>query len=227
MTAKCFGSGSSGNCWIFTSNTGCRLVVDMGFPWNEIKRFLNFDLNNVHFIITHIDHGDHGKGAKGAIKDGCSIKYRFEEMETFGMGEFTVMAFPVVHNVPTHGFIFSHSECGTCVFMTDTSFVPYKFEGVNHWLIEANYCESILEDRAFKSEATFLYERVLKDHLSIQQCEKVLMNQDLSKTEDIVLLHLSDSNSNEAQFVDRIRKLTGKPTYAAKPGLTLDFTLWA
>jgi len=226
MVAKCFGSGSSGNCWIFTSSTGCRLVVDMGFSWNEIKRFLNFDLNNVHFIITHIGHGDHGKGAKGAIKDGCSIKYRFDEMEPFSMGEFTIMAFPVVHNVPTHGFIFSHQECGTCVFMTDTSFVPYKFEGVNHWLIEANYCESILEDRAFKSETTFLYERVLKDHLSIQQCERVLINQDLSKTESITLLHLSDSNSNESQFVDRIRKVTGKPTYAAKPGLTLDFTLW-
>lgn len=210
---------------LLESSTGQRLVLDMGLPWNKIKELLGYRINDTFFFATHV-HCDHSKGYYSAVKDGAKARMGFTDYEVGQYGEFMVMAFPVVHNVTTHGFLVYHEECGTVVYMTDTSYIAHVFEKVNHWLIEANYCESILEDRAFKSDTTFLYERVLRDHLSIQDCERVLNNQDLSKTETIVLLHLSDGNANEPQFVDRIRKTTGKPTYAAKPGLTLDLTLW-
>lgn len=226
MKFTCIASGSKGNMYILESSTGQRVVLDMGLPWNKIKEVLNHRIEDTFFFCSH-EHFDHIKGYAPALAQGAQARAYFKDYEVGQYGEFMVMAFPVLHNVPTHGFLIYHEECGTVCYMTDTTYIPHVFEKVNHWLIEANYCESILEDRAFKSDTTFLYERVLKDHLSIQQCERVLKNQDLSKTESITLLHLSDGNSNEAQFVDRIRKVTGKPTYAAKPGLTLDFTIWA
>lgn len=45
---------------------------------------------------------------------------------------------------------------------------------------------------------------------------------DLSQVRDIVLLHLSNKNSNAAQFQEEIERLTGKPTYIADKGLKIE-----
>lgn len=226
MILECFGSGSSGNMYVLTSTTGHRLVVDMGFAWVKVKEFLKFDLNNVNFIISHIDHGDHGKGAQGAINAGCNVVYRFEDLEPFRLGEFRIIAFPVLHNVTTYGFLINHDECGTICFITDSAYLPHVFPNVHHWLIEANYCPKIVEERVFRTGEVGNAYRVFNDHMSIDCCEKMLLNQDLKHTENIVLLHLSDGNSNEQEFVNRIRRATGKPTVAAKAGLKMDLSKW-
>lgn len=225
MKYECFGSGSSGNMHVLTSTTGHRLVVDMGFSWPKMKQNLNHDLHNVSFIVSHA-HGDHSKGAKDAKREGCRVIDNFTPMQPFMLFGFQVMAFPVLHNVPTVGFLINHPECGVICYITDTDYLPHVFPNVNHWLIEANYCEEIVTDRAFRTGQTFLAERVLRDHLSIDQCEKMLSNQDLRHTENVVLCHLSDGNSNEAEFINRIRRATGKPTFAARAGLQIDFSLW-
>lgn len=51
-------------------------------------------------------------------------------------------------------------------------------------------------------------------HIGLDTTIEFLKANDLSKTEAILLMHLSDGNSNEKQFVDIIRKQTGIPTYA-------------
>ncbi len=51
------------------------------------------------------------------------------------------------------------------------------------------------------------------------------MAQDLSGVQNIILNHLSERNSHEVRFVDEIKAITGKPVYAAKAGLSIDFYL--
>ena len=46
---------------------------------------------------------------------------------------------------------------------------------------------------------------------------------DLSKITNIVLTHLSDSNSNEAEFKTSVENLTGKLVYVAKKGMVINF----
>lgn len=225
MKYTCYASGSSGNLHVLESSTGQKLVLDMGLSWNKIKEYLGGNIVDTWFIVTHI-HGDHFKGVKGALSHGCQVRYDIKDGESFVCGDFTVLAFDVLHNVPTVGFYVNHHEMGNLVYLTDSGYVDILFENVSHWLIEANYCEQILEDRAFHSNDTYLADRVWKDHMSIQNCEKLLLSNNLKPAEEIILLHLSDGNSNEKQFVDRIKKSTGKPCYDAKPGLTLNLELW-
>ena len=51
----------------------------------------------------------------------------------------------------------------------------------------------------------------------------ILKRHDLTKTKDILLIHLSDGNSNEKEFITKVRRATGKTTRAASPGMELDF----
>lgn len=50
----------------------------------------------------------------------------------------------------------------------------------------------------------------------------VLEANDLSHVSEIVLLHLSENNSDEPYFISEVERHTGKVVYAAKPGLTID-----
>ncbi len=60
--------------------------------------------------------------------------------------------------------------------------------------------------------------------MEIKTTKAVLMAQNLSAVENIVLTHLSDRNSDESGFVDEIKALTGKPVCAAKSGMTVCLT---
>ena len=51
----------------------------------------------------------------------------------------------------------------------------------------------------------------------------MLSANDLSKVNNIVLIHLSDSNSNEKQFVKEVYELTGKNVCAAYNGMEIPF----
>ena len=42
--------------------------------------------------------------------------------------------------------------------------------------------------------------------------------------DNIVLIHLSDGNSDEERFVREVKEITGKPVYAANAGMVLDLS---
>ena len=68
-----------------------------------------------------------------------------------------------------------------------------------------------------------LRRRVITSHMSIDNTIGILKRHDLTKTKDILLIHLSDGNSNEKEFITKVRRATGKTTRAASPGMELDF----
>ena len=54
MTLKCIGSGSTGNCYLLTSNSVETLILDCGIPIKEIKKGLNWNIRGIQgVIITH------------------------------------------------------------------------------------------------------------------------------------------------------------------------------
>ncbi len=143
-----------------------------------------------------------------------------EEKKQFNVGEFTIIPFAVRHDVSLINFnyLIKHPESGTIVFLTDLVYSKYLFPSVNNWIIEANYCESIVN-----SSNGFLSSRILNSHLSIQNCIKLLQANDLSQTNNICLIHLSDSNSNAREFKQKVTDATGKMVTIAEPNLTIDF----
>lgn len=75
-------------------------------------------------------------------------------------------------------------------------------------MLECNYSKEILDanftaGRIDKKR----YERTIKSHMSYDNCLLTLQANDLSQVCNILLLHLSDNNSNATEFIHGIERL--------------------
>jgi phosphoribosyl 1,2-cyclic phosphodiesterase len=70
---------------------------------------------------------------------------------------------------------------------------------------------------------TFLSDRIIQSHMNLDTCKKLLMANNLTQVNNIVLIHLSDRNSDAKYFKQTITELTGKNVSVAEPGLVIDF----
>lgn len=236
MKLKVFGSSSAGNGYLLFNETES-LLIECGIKFMEVKKFLDFDISGIQGCLVSHSHGDHAKNVSEITKAGINVYTQKETAETFGfeshrintiqpavnfaVGNFVVMPFDVKHDVPCLGFLIHHAECGTTLFLTDTYYSEYKFSGLNNIIIEANYSNEIIDERLYQKQ--FLRDRIYQSHMSLETCCELLQANDLSQVNNIVLIHLSDGNSNEEQFVDRVEKLTGKPVFAATKELEINF----
>ena len=59
--------------------------------------------------------------------------------------------------------------------------------------------------------------------MSLETCLDVLRNNDLKMVNNILLIHLSDSNSDEVLFKQEVSDLTGKIVNIANKGLVINF----
>ena len=121
------------------------------------------------------------------------------------------------------GFIINHPECGNVLFITDSFYVKDTFKNIHNIIIEANYSQEIIDERVSKGASPdFLRNRIFKSHMSLETCKKTLLANDLSKVQNIVLIHLSDGNSNAAQFQSTIEGATGKKVAVADAGIIIE-----
>lgn len=51
MKLKCIATGSTGNCYLLTSNSEETLILDCGIPIKEIKKGLNWHIKDVVGVI--------------------------------------------------------------------------------------------------------------------------------------------------------------------------------
>jgi len=158
------------------------------------------------------------------------IKYKFNNL---GKG-FQVYPFEAVHCnadlkpcVDPLGFVIYHKDCGLVLFLTDSLVCKPIFKGVmqfNNIIIEANFCNDIINSRFKEGKMNHsLYHRILKSHMSLDTCRKTLLANDLSQVQKIVLIHLSDSNSDERKFKKVIEEATGKIVHVANNNQILEF----
>lgn len=236
MKVKVLGSNSFGNCYILEANNGT-LILELGVPIMEIKKGLDFDLSKVvGALVTH-EHGDHSKSIVDMMKLGINVysgAKTFEAMQVQSprakilkahtmktIGPFKIFPFDVIHDAAEPlGFIINHEESGNILFITDTAYLTYKFQNINQIFIEANYCDEIIDGRAHSMHPKVL-NRTRRSHMSIKSCLDILSVNDLSNVANIVLIHLSDGNSDEKRFISDVKKQTGKHVYAAVKGMEL------
>ena len=240
MELHILGSGSSGNCYLLKTSTDI-LVIEAGMKFIEVKKAINFDLSKIVACIVSHEHNDHAKYLKDFINSGIKCLALKEVFEAKGIdtsigcaktiraggaykvGKFKIIAFQAFHDVPCVGYLINHSECGSVLFLTDSYTCENTFKRLNHVLIECNFSDAILNDnveRGIVPEA--LRSRLYQSHMGLYACKEVLSNNDLTDVKNIVLIHLSNDNSNEKQFVEEVQRATGMPVYAAKEGLILN-----
>lgn len=233
MEIKILGSNSEGNCYIINNE----LLLDAGVHIKEIKQALNFDLSNIQAcLITH-SHKDHSRSVKELINLGIDVKMTKKCIEELKL-EYTVFSddylvfhslpftinkkyfiypFHCTHDVDCTGYIIKDLVTKeVLLFATDTMMLPYYFKDVNYYLIEANYSNEIIEKKISegKLNAT-LADRVFHTHFSLDNCIDFLQEQDLKTAKNIILIHLSDGNSNEKDFIEKVEQATGIKTDCA------------
>lgn len=240
MQLKILSTGSIGNCYIL-ENEKEALIIELGLNFSKIKEALNFDLSKVVGAIVSHCHLDHAKGLKQALDNGIecySSQGTFQSLninhhnakiikskQAFQIGNFKILPFNVHHDVAEPlGFLIDHEETGRCLFVTDTTYIDYTFPNLNNIIIEANYCEEIIKEKLGSTwQGEFLKNRILKSHMSLNTCKETLIANDLSQVQKIVLIHLSDSNSDERKFKKVIEEATGKIVHVANNNQILEF----
>lgn len=239
MNLKVLGSSSKGNCYLLQAQDGETLILEAGVKILDIKKALNFNFRNVVGCLATHEHGDHSKSAMDLSNMGIPIystkgtrvaiglphNYECEmypEATTVKLGGFTVKAYGAKHDAAEPCmFLISHPEMGNMMFATDTYLIPYEFRGLNHYLIEANYSLKILNEKVCNGTLHVkLAQRIMKSHLSLERAIEQLRIYDT--LENIVLIHLSDSNSNAEEFRTEVQKATGKPVYIADKGMEIN-----
>lgn len=241
MLLKVLGSSSSGNCYLLFNENEC-LIIEAGIKFKEVQKALNFEISKiVGCIITH-EHGDHcgriEEYMKAAIpvycSQGTSDQFKFKGIKRpdvishgkqFTLGGFTIKPFEIQHDAAQPmGFLISHSQTGKILFLTDTFYSDYIFSGLSHILVETNFSDEILsENIASGTISRSQKKRLLTSHMSLKTAKELLSANDLSKTVNIVLIHLSSRNADPVLFKSEIEKHTGKIVNVASKGLTLTF----
>ncbi|MGM0882553.1 MAG: MBL fold metallo-hydrolase [Bacillota bacterium] len=226
------GSSSAGNAYHITDGVTA-LLLEAGLQFKTIQRSMNYRTSELAgCLITH-DHGDHVKGAKDVMKAGielyCSAGtagaagltgHRVNIVEAhkrLSIGSWTILPFDVQHDVAEPlGFLLANQSGDKLLFATDTYYIRYKFSGLTHLLIECNYSMDILDDNITAGRVPpAMRSRLIRSHFSLENMKEFIRANDMSRVQEIWLIHLSDTNSNEVLFKQEIQKLTGRPVYVA------------
>ena len=223
---KTLATGSTGNCYLI--DDGCtQLLIECGITFKQIQRELNFETSNIAACLISHSHKDHCKGLQGTLNASLDcytskttaseigIEHNrlnlYETKKQFKIGSFTVLPFDVQHDVENHGFLIQSDNGSRLLFVTDSYYCKYKFKGLTHLMIECNYSRKILDENIESGRIPeFLANRIIGSHFSLENLLEFLKVNDLSKVQEIHLLHLSDTNSNEEVFKRAVQEQTGK-----------------
>jgi phosphoribosyl 1,2-cyclic phosphodiesterase len=114
------------------------------------------------------------------------------------------------------GFLLANQTGEKMVFITDSYYCRYTFSGLTHIAVECNYSLNLLDENIAAGRVhPAMRPRLLRSHFSLENVLDFLRANDLSRVEEIWLLHLSDTNSDEELFKRKVMETTGKPVTIA------------
>lgn len=127
-----------------------------------------------------------------------------QRMKQVMIGGFSVIPFSIPHNeTECDGYLITHEKIGSLLFITDAEYNPYDFSNIkiNHLMVECNYSEDYLTKDAEN------YGHVLRGHMELQTCKRLIQSINSASLRSIGLLHLSGWNSDAERFMREIEKL--------------------
>ncbi len=245
MNLKVLGSASSGNCYLIEANDNEKLILDAGVKFKIVQKELNFNFNGIKAVLITHEHMDHLKYATnfalygidiyasaGTFKKQNLVGHRFKiikALNQFEIGNFVILPFDTQHDAAEPlGFLIQHKITGEkLLYATDTYYIKYKFNKLNYLLLECNYNKEIAKENAKNGVINKTrYSRLLESHFSLENVIKFLKSNDLSYAKNIILCHLSDTNSNQYIMQDKVYEATRITTTIAKPGLNIELKLY-
>lgn len=216
MKLKCIATGSSGNCYTLTSNSGETIILDCGIPIKEIKKGLDWNIRNVVGCIVSHTHSDHSKSVKDLGDMGIPVCKPYEALlmnQFLANSYFTVRTFDLTtvdgrwthtnadgSECPCYGFLITHPEMGRMVYATDTELIKWRFKGINHILLGVNYDKDLIDN-----EDSAKVNHVYRGHMSIDTaCDFVKANNS-KDLQNVIMCHLSKNNADKDLFIDKMK----------------------
>ena len=237
MKLQVIGTGSKGNSYALHAGEEI-LLLDAGLPYKEILKALSYDTSKViGCLVTH-EHQDHSKACKDILKAGigCYMSNGTQEAlqienwdcisvegkKTFKIGSFDVMPFSTEHDAaePFGFFIRNNVTCEKLVYMTDTYYSKYTFDNVDYWIVECNYIDELMQSDTETPKA--LKNRLLESHMSLNRLVDMFKANNTKLASKIVLVHLSESRSDEKFMCHTIASVTNTPCMAASNGIMIE-----
>lgn len=232
MNLRCLGSGSSGNCYLLSTETET-LVLDCGLPIREIKKGLDWDIPKVVGVLCTHAHLDHVKSVKDFENMGIPIfaPYRSLEPMSFKDGsQFKVQAFDLTDKngkfmhtnndgseCPCYGFLIEHEDMGKLLYITDTELVKWRFSGINHILISCNYQKKYISDSAKRNH-------VLRGHMELETVKDFIKANKSNALRTVILCHLSQDSADPEECLSEVQKIAGEGVnvVVARKGLEVE-----
>lgn len=208
LNIKCFASSSKGNLYLL-ENEETRIMLECGVEKKEISKNLRnnglliTDLNGCIVTHYHTDHCLSVEWVKEYIQVYSTHEHHSKDddiiamsiLSPFKIGTIKILPIPVEHGkTENNAFVFMDKD--SCIFFgTDFSLMSqnvsnFKF---NKIFIEANYDDILLQNALDSEENEFKLKHIRQcsTHMSKENCKLHLKNMDLSKCEEIILLHPS------------------------------------
>lgn len=234
IDTKIFGSGSSGNGYCVDDGKS-QVMIEAGISYKHVAPMMSFDFSRVAaMFITH-EHGDHSKyihqfldettfpiymsaGTASALS--LEPSYRIHTLRPFEevrVGSWKVTGFPVEHDAAEPmGFLLDNDAGNRLLYVTDTYYVRYRFDGISHMLVEMNYAEDLaLENQADGQLNKGLLQRINSSHFEMQDSLKFIMANKSPALQSITLIHVSKNNGDLDRFSKVVKELTGVPVSVA------------
>ncbi len=222
MKLRCLGSGSSGNCYILENDFEA-LIIEAGIPFMAVKKALDFNIRKIVGVVISHSHRDHAQYIGEYEKAGIPVFRPYHEEIACPLaikyGSFRIKSFRLVHDVPCYGFYISHADMGILVYASDTEYIKYRFQNLNHILVECNYSKSLVsEDAANRSH-------ILTGHMELQTVLDFLKVNKNPELRSVVLLHISAENGDPEEFEMEARKVVQGPVWVVEKGLEVNLDL--
>lgn len=224
-------SSSAGNALVLEAD-GARLLLDAGIRYRDLQVALDHRVTSLDACLIGHEHMDHARAAPHLLRatvpiyatrgtlEALSLQghraHALTPLEPTRIRDWTVVALPTIHDAAEPcGFLIARGDT-KALYLTDTAFTPYRFAGLTHVLLEANFSSAVLNLNAEAGaiEPTHA-RRVLRNHMSLERAIELLQTNDLSRVQELVLLHLSDTNSNADEFQRAVERAVGLPVRIA------------
>lgn len=216
-------TGSQGNGIILQDGDSC-IMLDCGVPPKKVVE--KYGLLNVKLCLVTHEHSDHAKDARkwserafiyctaGTLqaikKKGMECVLRADMRCQTVTYNWAFTPFKTTHDAAEPcGWLIVSPSGHTTVYCTDTAHIHYTFSNVDTWILEANYSDELLQNNVLNGKIKAHHaERIIANHMSIKNLSNYLKKQAIKDDANIYLCHLSNRNSDEKEFVKKIKSVT-------------------
>lgn len=222
-------SSSAGNLYLASCAGAAGLLIDPGVRMADVRWALDFGVSRLEAALVSHHHADHCRAVPELLRAGVDVwasrgtweamglshhrAFTLEPQREVRIGPWSVLPFDTRHDAEgALGFLIGAPDGDRLLYAVDTAYVPYRFAGLTHIAIEANYSSEILRRSAAPPEHK---KRVLRSHMSIERVVVMLRANDLTRVREIHLLHLSDAHSDAEAFRAEVERAVGKPVTVA------------